>query len=115
MDKEIQGRVVFKYLGSEEKSVFTESLPAKENVNFNEEFVFHVAELKNPNVNLEDINFIIEIHSRSGKIFTKSRILGSVFIGSSSKYGKYGNEHWATMMSSTSTVSRWHQLNENEH
>ncbi|XP_065647258.1 uncharacterized protein LOC100212229 isoform X2 [Hydra vulgaris] len=107
-NKEIQGRVTLIYLHSERKTYSTELLPAKKHVNFNEEFVFQLPDLDIRTT--EGIDFKFEILSRIKKTFSKPIVIGNFFVGTSISCGRFGNEHWNAMMSSNSTISRWHQL-----
>ncbi|XP_012567047.2 uncharacterized protein LOC100212229 isoform X1 [Hydra vulgaris] len=110
-NKEIQGRVTLIHLHSERKTYSTDLLQAKKHVNFNEEFVFQLTDLDIRTT--EGIDFKIEILSRIKKTFSKPIVIGNFFIGTSISCGRFGNEHWKAMMSSNSTISRWHQLNPN--
>ena len=107
-DKEIQGKITLFYREEEQKSLSSTLVPMETNPVFNEEFVFHISEFRN--VSIDGITIIVELQGRQTKRFMKPRELGKFTVGGTCSVEQNGREHWASMLTSRSSTSKWHTL-----
>ncbi|XP_065676226.1 synaptotagmin-9 [Hydra vulgaris] len=109
-DKLIVGVISLIYRDSEKKTFTSTGIKAESNIKFREEFVFHLSEF--PNLGIDGLAICIELQAIQKKLLLKPRILGSVTVGNSEKAERTGREHWARMLTSGSSVSKWHTIQE---
>ena len=109
-DKNILGKVSLIYRDCEKKAFISASMKAASNINFHEEFVFHLSEF--PTLGIDGLAICIELQVTQNKYLSKPRVLGSVTIGNSVKAERGGREHWAKMLTSGTSISKRHIFRE---
>ena len=106
-DKEIVAKISLLYQDVVKKSFFSEPVMINTNPEFNQSFVFQL--LEHSNVSIDKATIEIEFSCKQSKLFLKPRILGKITLGNTAT-SQTGREQWTLMMTSQSSVSKWHEL-----
>ena len=106
-DKEIVAKISLLYQDVVKKSFFSEPVMINTNPEFNQSFVFQL--LEHLNVSIDKATIEIEFSCKQGKLFLKPRILGKIALGNTVT-SQTGREQWTLMMTSLSSVPKWHEL-----
>jgi len=106
-DKDLQAIITLLHRGVVKKTVTSNFVSVATDPEFNEEFIFQLAEFDDVSIDRVTIN--VEITCRQTKRFIKNRVLGQVILGNSSSKRK-GREHWTNMLTAQSSLTKWHAL-----
>ena len=107
-DKDLHAKITLLSRDEEQQSVVTNSTQPKQNPEFNQEFIFRFADFRN--VTIDGIALRIDIIARQSGLLSQPRFLGRCIIGNSSNVERLGKEHWVTTLTSSKSVTQWHQL-----
>lgn len=107
-DKDLHVKITLLCRDQEENHVVTNYAPLSQNPEFNQEFIFRFADLRNASI--DGVALRIEVIARQTGLLEKPRVLGVCYIGNSNRVDRRGKEHWVTTLTSPKTVTNWHVL-----
>jgi len=107
-DKDLHAKITVLSRDEEQQSVVTNFTEPKQNPEFNQEFIFRFADLRNASI--DGVALRIDIIARQPGLLNQPRFLGRCIIGNSNTVEKPGKEHWVKTLTSPRSVTQWHQL-----